>query len=135
MRPVAGDGHAETRHLDPCRCPNCKAELIITCPNACENAADGASGYVDPVAMLPKPRGRARKIRTEKPPRERKYGMDGTGTSGRIMAWLQVAEAPMSAPDLAAKLDAPVSRISVMLGQMLRRGEVQRVARGQYEAA
>lgn len=55
-RARSGDGHTPTNALAPCCCPSCGGELIVTCANACPDAADGASGHVDPIARTLPPR-------------------------------------------------------------------------------
>jgi hypothetical protein len=58
---------------DPVCCPSCAQALIVTCPNACANAALGAHADVDPIATVPAPRG-------PRAPRTKKSG--GGGTAG-----------------------------------------------------
>lgn len=142
--PRRGDGFTSTHALRPCTCPTCGGELLITCPNACADAADGVDGHVSPAALLPRPAGRDRLSHTERARRDaaresrrvatRVRGVNGTGTKGQIMAALRGAPSPLTVPKIAARLEAPYGRISMACGSLVRDGHVVRVKRGEYRA-
>lgn len=129
-REPRGDGRTATCHLEPCRCPSCDGELVITCAQGCPDAADGASGYVDPAARLPKPSGRQPALRAPRPPRVPR------GRRGRIIGLLaQHPSVPLGAKYVAAALGDDALVVAVELAALFRAGRVTRPARGLYQAA
>lgn len=69
-RPLTGDGSTKTAALSVCTCPACHEDLIVTCPNQCPNAADGATGFRSPGLARP-PRGPEAPARRRLPKKDR----------------------------------------------------------------
>jgi len=88
---------ARPESLQPCRCPSCEQDLIITCPNRCANAIDGTGA------------------RLQRGP-NRRNGQ----TREKVLQALEAQ--PCTARELARRLEVPGERISVMLTYLKQQG-------------
>jgi predicted Rossmann fold nucleotide-binding protein DprA/Smf involved in DNA uptake len=116
-RPTHGDGSTSTGALAPCRCGTCQEDLIITCPNGCTDAAEGAVGLPSPARDARPPRGpEPRAQPSARTPR--RVGV----TRDAVIARLR--RGPSNAAALAAAVSIPSSITNQTLLKLVRDGLV-----------